>query len=236
MGNPDKPQLSQRDAMLAAMGVQVWHLRRSGADARPLEQPVPQARHLADQASEQNIQSHDPLAETKRVLRNAPDEPAPAHVAGAGQASQAAATPASAPQDVATPQIIEFSWVRGETGMLLCELGISEAGLRMAQDIVAFGDWLRGATGKPVHGDFRWPQLVGSSGSPVRAMHVFLDKHLPQRDDAQRWLAIAGDVAEQFTGWQAGLPAQVIELPALFVGPGDAAGKKVIWQSIRADA
>lgn len=212
MGNPDKPQLSQRDAMLAAMGVQVWHLRRSGGAMQPPEQAVAEARPLPEPAPARNIQSDEPVAETASVQREAPGEPSPA------------------------PQIIEFVWVRGETGMLLCDLGVSEAGLRMALDIVAFGDWLRGTTGKQVHGDFRWPQLVGSSGSPLRAMNVFLDKHLPQREDAQRWLAIVGDVAEQFSGWQADLPARVIELPALVVGPGAAAGKKVIWQSMRADA
>jgi len=212
MGNPDKPQINQRDAMLAAMGVQVWHLRRSGGAAEPPEQAVAVAGPAPELASAQNIQSNEPLAETAGVQREAPDEPPPA------------------------PQIIEFVWVRGETGMLLCDLGVSEAGLRMALDIVAFGDWLRGANGKQVHGDFRWPQLVGSSGSPLRAMNVFLDKHLPQRDGAQRWLAIVGEVAEQFTGWQTDLPARVIELPALVVGPGAAAGKKVIWQSMRADA
>ena len=232
MGNPDKRQLSQRDAVLAAMGVQVWHLRRPGADALSAEQPVPQAEPLAHQASDQITHNPDPLAEAKRVLRNAPDEAPSVPVAGAEQTAQTE----TAPQDVAAPQIIEFMWVRGRTGMLLCGLEISEAGLRMAQDIVAFGDWLRGATGKPVHGDFRWPQLVGSSGSPERAMNVFLDKHLPQHDDTQRWLAIAGDVTEQFTGWQSPLPAQVIELPALVVGPGDAAAKKAIWQCMLANA
>ena len=142
------------------------------------------------------------------------------------------------PEAQATPkaaaEIIEFAWVKGQTGMLMCDLAADAVTLQLVKDIVRFGDFARGLTEAvtPVENVFRWPQLADTGGTPLRALTVFIDKHLPKQG---AWVALTAEVVPSVAKWLKELPLTVIELPALQPNIGDAATKKMIWQSLRTD-
>ena len=93
-----------------------------------------------------------------------------------------------------------------------------------------FGDWtLKAETGGGQdRGDFRWPQLVDTSGSPLRALRAFFAKHATP----EAWVGITGEALPQLSPWLDELQLRAVELPALDRNIGDAATKKEIWQKL----
>ncbi len=191
--------------MLAAMGVQVWYQRGVGVKQQPAEMQKREAAPAAPAA---------PVVE--------PD-------------TRGTAKAKSVPLPQAKAQIVEFAWVKGQTGMLMCDVATDAVTLQLVRDIVQFGDFVRGQTEvvQPVGNEFRWPQLSDTGGTPLRALTVFLDKHLPAPG---AWIALTPEVAPSIAKWLDGLPLTVIELPTLRSDIGDAATKKLIWQSLKTNA
>ena len=101
----------------------------------------------------------------------------------------------------------------------------------MAKDAVAYADWLRQCvSGKTAQGEFVWPQLLDTGGTPERALGVFVEKHLSQADG---WLALTDDVAAQVGSWLSRLDVAWLALPALQGQADDVATKKALWQSLK---
>ncbi len=203
MAEMEKVSLSGVET-LAIMGIPTWHLRVAARG--PAE---PEVR------SEPETSPPAPAAEPAPV-RAEPQLPPPAEPAGA------------APEPAAA-QLIEFIWVKGASGMLLNDLASDAATIRLLKDMVRYGDWVGGHQGAPQQGDFRWPQLVDTSGSPERALAAFVGKHLPEGG----WLAMTPGVLSQLEPWLEGLGVKVLALAPLTRSLGDAAVKKEIWQQFK---
>ena len=194
--------LEQRKAaMLAAMGVQVWYKRSASAVQVPA---APEA----------------PTTEQNRAPTPQP-----------GRSPQPSQTP-TAPVALPAPELIEFSWIKGNTGMIVCPLAIDRATGLLLRDILVYGDWLQGqANAKISRGEFRWPQLLDTTGgTPIRALTVFIDKHL-SADNV--WIGVTPEIAPSLTKWLAQLPIKVIALPSLQNSIGDASTKKAIWTALK---
>jgi len=126
---------------------------------------------------------------------------------------------------------IAFSWVRSATGMVATSLDVDRTVVGLLNDILVFGDWARGnEITKAVQGDFRWPQLLDSGGTPARALAVFVDKHLTSK---AAWLALTSEVAPSVAPWLEDVGVEVIVVPELRGRIGDAAIKKSIWQRLK---
>lgn len=126
---------------------------------------------------------------------------------------------------------IAFSWVRSATGMVATSVDVDRTVVGLLKDILVFGDWARGnEITKAVQGDFRWPQLLDSGGTPARALAVFVDKHLTSKS---AWLVLTSEVAPSVAPWLEGVGLEVIVVPELRGKIGDAAIKKSIWQSLK---
>ena len=197
-------------AMLAAMGVQVWHARNAETN-----QPSHQVPITPEPAATSGSEVSAMRAESQRA-----DE---------AQVSQPAVVPS------ATVEPLEFTWVKGSSGMVLCGLGADAAALQLVRDIVVFGDWVRNHREAPnlTKGDFEWPQLLDTEGTPARALAVFVDKHWPQQG---AWIALAAEVQPSVSKWLENVPVTVIDLPAVQASIRDAALKKTIWQTLKASA
>ena len=151
---------------LAMMGIPVWYERRApgvvGVVAGVVESPVDDLRAEAP--------SPDPAAADA-----APADAAKAALPEPSASGSAPAMPTPPAAESAAPaasaEIIEFTWVKGASGLVVHTLCSDAATLTLLKDIVRFGDWTRKMeTGSGNdRGDFRWPQLVDTSGSPLRA-------------------------------------------------------------------
>jgi len=158
-----------------------------------------------------------------------------AYVSPDAEQATAAAVPAEAPASEVgpIPEPLAFSWIKSERGMVVCPLGADGATARLVKDVLVFGDWVRGHGASHVaQGDFRWPQLLDSGGTPERALAVFLDKHLSAPSS---WLGLTAEVAPSIAPWLNDLHVEVLELPLLRNHIGDAATKKSIWQRLKQD-
>lgn len=229
MSEVDKRQelSSPRAAMLAAMGVQVWHVR--GSDNAPGETVVEASLSSAStRTSRQAVQP--PEANHSSTTKPPPMiEPKPP---GESQPPRERGLQAKRPS-AAKIERVEFTWVKGRSGMVLCQLHPDAAALQLIKDIVVFGDWVReqGAASKTTEGDFQWPQLLDTGGTPARALAVFIDKHWPQQS---AWIAVTSEVQSSVTPWLQNSPVQVIDLPAIQPSVRDGSLKKTIWQNLKA--
>ncbi len=206
MADFEKVPLTKAET-LAMMGIPVWYERRaSGAVSRGLDQAGPGVRA-------------DPPGGADT----------PADVAPAAAATPPPSTAEAAPP-AASAEIIEFTWVKGASGLVVHTLSGDAATLTLLKDVVRFGDWtLKAELGSGGdRGDFRWPQLVDTSGSPLRALRAFFAKH----HDSEAWVGITAEALPQLAPWLGELEIRVIELPALDRNIGDAATKKEIWQRL----
>lgn len=211
-----------RDETLAVMGIPVWY-RRGGAAVAVAPEPVSalSPAEPSDTTLSEAALSKAPLSEATPA---APSDPAPAVVAGAEQAP-----PAASADDQAAPARLAFTWVKGASGMVLNGLVSDAALLKLLKDVVRYADWVSQSQGAGAHGDFQWPQLLDTSGTPERALGAFVAKHLPDGG----WLALTPEVREQLEPWLAALDVTVIDLPALTANLGDATTKKAIWQQLK---
>jgi hypothetical protein len=196
--------------MLADMGIQVWFQRN-----------VPQAPAAS-------VPTPGAVAQAAHPPPPAVDKPGAEHAPAQAQSSAAPSA-----------EIIEFSWLKNDQALIAFPLGADATAARMLKDILAYGSWLSDPGGKAVSGrvasgDFRWPQLVDSSGDPQRALRAFLDKQFA----AQRArILLTAEVLPMLRDWLAELagdmPLETVELPALQDGISDPASKKQIWQMMR---
>ena len=110
-------------------------------------------------------------------------------------------------------------------------MAIDPAALQLAKDAVVFADWARQQpTGGVSQGDFRWPQLLDTNGTPERSLNVFIDKHVPQ---AGGWLAVSGEVLEQVETWLGKLNVRWLSVPELHGRADRVETKKKLWQSLK---
>ncbi len=215
MADFEKVPLTKAET-LAMMGIPVWYERCASGDVSAgLDQRA--AGGHADHPGEA-----DTTADVAPPAATLAEPPA------------AAATPPPSTAEAAPPaasaEIIEFTWVKGTSGLVVHTLSGDAATLTLLKDVVRFGDWTRkaepGSGGD--RGDFRWPQLVDTSGSPLRALRAFFAKHL----DSEAWVGITAEALPQLAPWLGELEIRVVELPALDRNIGDAATKKEIWQRL----
>ncbi|MCR9258663.1 MAG: hypothetical protein NXH95_03005 [Pseudomonadaceae bacterium] len=225
MAGKEKPQILdlRRSKMLAAMGVQVWHLRPAADEAAPAAARVSESVPVAEAVS---------LPETVTPPGTAPVPET--------QVPQPQARPESTPalSETPAPVPLEFQWAKGTASILLFSPVAGATSMRHAKDILRYADW-RGqhsAPGPARSGEFKWPQLLDTTtGTPVRALGVFIEKHFP---DAKPWFLVADDLVDELLPWlREALPDGSVEKILIlnnFSGSvTDAAQKKQIWQILQ---
>ncbi len=231
MGGTEKrqPLGTQKAAILADMGIQVWYERVAAPQVD--DEPEAPVAPLAPEAA-----TTPPASIETAATKTAP-------VKTLATESSRAAEPTPAPVQQASAaepqQIIEFSWLKGSHALAVCPLAVDTTGIQLLQDVLAYTSWLtREADSKvetPVlaKGEFRWPQLIDTGGTPLRTLAAFYDKHFGTRP--AQWLLTA-EVVPMLKPWLEQLavrvPVEVIALPALQTSVGDPACKKQIWQTL----
>jgi hypothetical protein len=228
MSEADKRQelSGERAAMLAAMGVQVWHARRPEVLREEVTPDSP------DSGSQSNNQGRIPLVD-RPSIDSATDSASAPTTAAAPVTPVEEVDKLDKMDNVDKVDRVEFTWVKGRSGMVLSNLNPDEAALQLIRDIVVYGDWARehGEAAMLSKGDFQWPQLLDTGGTPVRALAVFVEKHWSGQTP---WIAITAEVQSSVAHWFENIPVKVIELPAVKPSIRDAAMKKTIWQSLKA--
>lgn len=212
MAAQEKPQIldRRRMQMLAAMGIQVWYPRPQSAEA---------------------VESLPELSEPKLAVPKLaePKLAVPTPIVLATEDAPARSTPAVK---------VEFAWLKGSATMLLLGTDASREALQHAKDIVRYADWLQqqSSSTSPPGGYFSWPQLSNTTtGTPVRALKVFMDKHFA---DQTPWFLLSDDVAGAIEPWLRELspdqhPVRIVVLQHLSASVGDVASKKQIWQTLK---
>lgn len=204
---------SNRAQMLADMGVQVWYARsNSPAPTEPVQPSLVQS---------ESAQAR--LADTGEVGQ-LPDEQLQHNVA------------MDPPGRSADGQIdpIALHWARGRAGLLLFATQPDEALEILAADIVRALDWRyadqdQQAAVDPTLGEFKWPQLLSSTGTPARSLRALLSKHLPE----EGWLGLTPDAAEQVEPWLKLAPnIDVYNLVDVRSALDEPDVKRVLWQQI----
>ncbi|XOV82181.1 MAG: hypothetical protein ACFHXK_15110 [bacterium] len=228
MAGEEKPQILdlRRAKMLAAMGVGLWHLRPAPADARKFT-PT-RVDHVRQSA----------LAEP---------EPTDASVSAA-KASALAPQPEARPEletrtepetgAVPAPVPLEFAWAKGAATLLVARTAPSAAARAHARDVLRYADWRarHTAPGAFKTGEFKWPQLLDTTtGTPARALAVFIEKHFP---DESPWFLVADDLVDELRPWLGEcLPGKsgekVLVLHRWDESVTDAVLKKQIWQTLQ---
>jgi len=146
------------------------------------------------------------------------------------------ALPAAVSEAPPAAVIVEFCWLKHDSGLVAYPLTADAAAVQVLKDILSYGAWVnsRGEASlkaRPAQGDFRWPQLVESSGTPLRALAAFYDKHFAEQ---AAWILLTAEVAPMLQPWlqelAETLPIKLVELPALHLSVSDPASKKQIWQ------
>ena len=82
--------------------------------------------------------------------------------------------------------------------------------------------------GQGASGDFLWPQLDSSSGTPQRVLQAFLTKNLKGRT---RWFVAEEMVVEQISPWL-DMPEQLQVIPAIHAAVTDPQAKQQLWQAL----
>jgi len=234
---------SAKIEMLQAMGITVWHSRGLAKTVTPLVR-ITKSAHKKSEDKEPVITRHEAQSIST---------PEPTVELSAGPASEQTAQAAKTASDVSTAQFepLAFSWVKGAQGMLVYTGGADNGQMQLAKDIVVYIDWLhtrieRRANqavltdapsikpAKRTSGDFRWPQLLDSGGTPARSLAVFFDKHLAiESMHSPPWVAVSADAMQQLGPWLQDLALGVIEVPPVAGQLVDAAKKKQIWLSLQ---
>ncbi len=188
--------------MLRAMGVQVWHAR-GAADA------------------------------------GVPEQPAPAPVRSAAQAA-----PQQSTQPVPQVQQLTFAWLRSSRALIMYSSG-DAAVQRLLKDLLSYIDWravaqqLQSGGGggggeesgrlRLQQGEFRWPQLHASGGTPARALAAWADKQQLQQ---LSWIGAGEDLMPQLAPWLTELGRPLVSLADLNLVLRDATAKKALWQQL----
>jgi len=201
MAGKEKPQILdlRRSKMLAAMGVQVWHLRPATGEAEPA------------------------VAESPRTAVAKAPQPVPPEPESPGLAS---------------PVPLEFLWAKGSASILLFSPLASAASMTQAKDMLRYADWRaqHSAPSPTKSGEFKWPQLLDTTtGTPVRALAVFIEKHFP---DGTPWFLVAQDLADDLLPWLReclpdGSEEKILILQRFSESVTDAVLKKQIWQILQ---
>lgn len=213
MAAQEKPQIldRRRTRMLAAMGIQVWYARpHSDGAQKSVPEPI--------------VSATAPVAERPTIDLPTIDPPT-----------------IDPPAESAPAVKVEFAWLKGSRTILLLGKDASRETLQHAKDVVRYADWLQqhGTSTSPSGGHFSWPQLSDTTtGTPVRALRVFIDKHFP---DQSPWFLLSDDVAGDVEPWLRELSSdqqsiQIVVLQQLCDSVGDVAAKKQIWQTLKQTA
>ncbi len=216
MGGKEKPQILdlRRSKMLAAMGIQVWHQRRVAGEAEPA---------LAETSNAAISKAPQPIAA----------EPEPARVPETQAPQSVPESPEPTP-----PVPLEFLWAKSSASILLFSPVASATSMTHAKDILRYADWRaqQRAPSPTKSGEFKWPQLLDTTtGTPVRALGVFIEKHFP---DATPWFLVADDLVDDLLPWLRecladGSDKKILILQKFSESVTDAALKKQIWQILQ---
>ncbi len=124
---------------------------------------------------------------------------------------------------------IEFNWIASASGILLYT---GDEGLirPFAKDVLTFMDWRRGKKTLTRWGQFRWPQLASSTGTPQGAFKAFVEKN---QTATGNWIAISQELAEQTRPWLENFSVPLIDVPVISRCVSDFAQKKQLWQLLR---
>ena len=187
------------------MGVQVWFAR--GAEAA-----VTSAAAAGSEAATVPVVQPEPVPQAE---------------------SQVAHTPVPPGDTPATVAPLQFSWLRTRSGLLMLDYQDDPALARLLSDIMIYIDWRvgrsNGENGKPQvqQGQFQWPQLQQTSGTPARALAVWLEKHQAEQ---LAWLGASSALMQELTPWIEPLEIRLTDVGDLQQAVRDAAAKKELWR------
>ena len=221
----------RRSRMLAAMGVQVWHLRPS-ADSAVTPAPISVTKVVV----EPPLSAPEPVPSKPVRERAEPRQPLQLPVSPEG--SRESAESSESAETTTPPVPLAFTWLKGARTMLLFAGETAPVTVQHGKDVLRFADWRlqHSAPSVITTGEFRWPQLLDTTtGTPARALTVFIEKHFP---DEKPWFVVGDDVADDLLPWlRECLPAtqagNILVLQKWSESVTDAALKKQIWQTLK---
>jgi hypothetical protein len=221
MAGKEKPQILdlRRAKMLSAMGVQVWHLRPAAGES-PRTAVAEAPRPVSPAPEVVRVPEMTRVPEMARVPETQISQPEPK-------------SPEPSP-----PVPLEFLWAKGAASILLFSPVASAASMTHAKDILRYADWRaqHSAPSPTKSGEFKWPQLLDTTtGTPVRALGVFIEKHFP---DGTPWFLVAQDLADDLLPWLSeclpdGADKKILILQNFSESLTDAVLKKQIWQLLQ---
>ncbi|MEM7097130.1 MAG: hypothetical protein AAF541_02650 [Pseudomonadota bacterium] len=177
--------------------------------------------------------STNPAAQALAAIAQPSDEFVREEPYSVGSRDDRVADAIDAPAAAVVAQPIAFDWTRMGHAVLLHEPIHDPALNQFCRDLLLAVNWIVVAkeapnTGKVSRGEFRWPQLENSSGSPERVLAAWWDKHVVQPATV---IAQTG-VIEQLQAWHAFDKNVVQEIQALDQMMGQPELKRVLWQQL----
>ncbi len=219
------------------MGIQVWHARGTAVDAVELA-PTPAEASPAAPAAVQR-----PAADTQ------PEHPAPTRQGGLNDQQNSGPAESGQNQDRAdvsvdaatqatadATQTLAFSWMKTESCLLIYSetdsMNPDKVKQQLLKDLVLAMDWhCRGPSDGRANvtlGEFRWPQLLQSTGTPQRAIAVWLDKYAV---DNLSWFAADDQCHVEVRQWMGSMADRLINIGDL--NSLDAEAKRTLWQQLK---
>ena len=197
---------------LAAMGIQVWYKRGVGVDSAKealVDGPM-QAKQIADQpvpvessSAQQELPQAMPLDETESA--------------------------AEFDLEAVVPTKISFRWLKNGAAMVwTLEEDFGGEAEPFCHDILHFVKArVDAGESKVSKGNFLWPQVGGTSGTPTRPLKVFVEKHAA---DA-RYLIVTKKVAESVQEYlDIGDNLQLVVVDPIRTYLAETENKKNLWQ------
>ena len=125
---------------------------------------------------------------------------------------------------------VHFAWTRYKSAMLLHPSGLDKSQLQFVRDVLHAVSWRlpesEASASRFTAGEFKWPQLENSTGTPERALGTWFKKHLAET----QWVGIDQAVATQYTSWPEATHAQhIIVLNEFFSSMVQSDTKRSLW-------
>ncbi len=199
----------RQKAVLESLGIELWYKRSPVAETLAEAEPAATEPELVTEPDTTHDSVHEPVVEP---VPEPVTEPAPEPVSG-------------------PVQPVAFGWIKGESLVLVAHDPWEKTLERFLKDVVIQADRLAGAESNPVSGEFRWPQVLGESQNPERALRAWFDKHVTQTGGPSRWVGGSSPIVQELTGLLPGFQLEDVgDLSSVLKDPD---AKRLLWQRIR---
>ena len=206
------------------------------AQAAALKASLRDALGVPDQTDTQPSKSAEPIA--SGTSARVGSEPA----GDSTDSSAADVTDEQARAPIVKP--IHFAWTRSGNVLIVHRTGLDKLHQQFLRDVVRAAQWqlLKNTAASPqaegqlgkgstTTGEFRWPQLVESAGTPDRALKAWANKQLSE----DMLIGFDAEVITQHEDWSVveSAAGTVVQLGDLFAATTQAQAKIQLWQLLQ---